>query len=164
MTLLLIYIPKQLLLVIWKALKWKPSANCACAVPLMDGWAGLLAQSPARVWHGLATVVDSMRESMHALRCGFLFLQGTQSKRIRSRCEPAYCVDLRMRTAYWWFFFLFNINFLYIRRPFITKQKKQNQKNQKNKKTIRNAHWWVGPRNAVRDPASLSVVSAKSPF
>ena len=127
------------------------------------GWAGLLAQSPARVWHGLATVVDSMRESMHALRCGFLFLQSTQSKRIRSRCEPAYCVDLRMRTAYWWFFLFFYIFFIYP-QTIHYKAKKQNQKKQKNKKTIRNAHWWVGPRNAVRDPASLSVVSAKSPF
>ena len=76
----------------WKALKCKPLANCACAVPLIDGL-GLLvcvypwspASSSRRVWHGLATVVDSMRESIHALRCDFLCLWGTQIKRIRSR-------------------------------------------------------------------------------
>ena len=49
---------------------------------------GVYSRSPAsssqRVWHWLATVVDSMRESMHTLRCGFLCLQRTQSKRIRS--------------------------------------------------------------------------------
>ena len=32
----------------------------------------------------IATVVDSMRESIHAVRCDFLSLQGTQSERIRS--------------------------------------------------------------------------------
>ena len=57
-------------------------------------WAGLLvcvyswspASSSQRVWHGLATVVDSMRESIHALRCGFLCLQGTQSKWLCTIC------------------------------------------------------------------------------
>ena len=56
-------------------------------------WAGLFvcvyswspASSSRRVWHGLATVVDSMRESIHAIRCDFLSPQGTQSERIRSR-------------------------------------------------------------------------------
>ena len=57
-------------------------------------WAGLfsmrlLAVSPAsssrRVLHGLATAVDRMRESIHALRCVFLNLLGTQNERIRSQ-------------------------------------------------------------------------------
>ena len=45
-------------------------------------WAGLafpcglpLYSSLRTVWHGLATVVDSMRESVHALRCDFLCLK-----------------------------------------------------------------------------------------
>ena len=51
------------------------------------GWAGFLylyswypASSSRTVWHGLATVVNSMRESIHAIRCDFLCLQDTQSK------------------------------------------------------------------------------------
>ena len=54
-------------------------------------WAGLWicswspASSSYRVWHGLATVVDSRCESIHALRCDFLNVQGSQSERIRSR-------------------------------------------------------------------------------
>ena len=48
-----------------------------------NGWAGLLAF--IRGLPLVATVVDSMRESIHTLRCGFLCLQGTQSKQIRSR-------------------------------------------------------------------------------
>ena len=68
--------------------KCKPSANCACAVSLNDGL-GLYSWYPAsssrRVWHGLATVVDSMRESIHAFRCDFLCLQDTQSERTRWR-------------------------------------------------------------------------------
>ena len=48
-------------------------------------WAGLLAcvylrsptSSSQRVWN-LATVIDSMRESIHAIRCHFLCLQDTQ--------------------------------------------------------------------------------------
>ena len=47
-------------------------------------WAGLLsmrllvvspASSSQRVLHGLATALDRMRESIHALRCVFLCLQ-----------------------------------------------------------------------------------------
>ena len=60
----------------WKALKCKPSANCTCAVPLIHGlgyYLCLLVVSPTsssrRVWHVIATVVDSMRESIHALCC-----------------------------------------------------------------------------------------------
>ena len=75
-------------------LKSKPSANCACAILLIDGlgWAGLFeswspASSSRRVWHGLATVVDSMRESIHAIRCDFLSPQGTQSERIWAQCD-----------------------------------------------------------------------------
>ena len=45
------------------------------------------ASSSRRVWHGLATVVDSMRESIHAIRCDFLSPQGTQSEQIWS-CKP----------------------------------------------------------------------------
>ena len=45
------------------------------------------------------TVVDSLRESIPALRCGFLCLQGTQSKQIRSRSEPAYSVERVYRCA-----------------------------------------------------------------
>ena len=41
--------------------------------------------SSRRVWHGLVAVVDSMRESIDAIRCDFLSPQGTQSERIRSR-------------------------------------------------------------------------------
>ena len=56
-------------------------------------WAGLLicvySWSPAgsswRVWHGLATAVDSMQESIHAVSCDFLCLQDTQRERTRSR-------------------------------------------------------------------------------
>ena len=33
--------------------------------------------------HGLATVVDSMRESIYTIHCDFLSLQGIQSERIR---------------------------------------------------------------------------------
>ena len=56
-------------------------------------WAGLLAcvysWSPAisswRVWHGLATAVDNMGESIHNLRCDFLCLQDTERE-----SEPAW--------------------------------------------------------------------------
>ena len=47
-------------------------------------WAGLFVvcvyswSSWRRVWHGLATVVDSMRESINARRCDFLCLRGTE--------------------------------------------------------------------------------------
>ena len=37
-----------------------------------------LVASSRRVWHGLVTVVDSMQESIHAIRCDFLSPQGTQ--------------------------------------------------------------------------------------
>ena len=61
-------------------LKCKPSANCACAILLIDGLGYLYTftrSSSRRVWHGLVTVVDSMRESMHAIRCDLLCLQDT---------------------------------------------------------------------------------------
>ena len=48
------------------------------------------ASSSQRVWHGLAAVVDSMRESIHALCCDFLYLQDTQSKRTGSRLISAF--------------------------------------------------------------------------
>ena len=67
--------------------KCKPSAHSTCSVPLIDGLGqeyafthGLHASSSRRVWHGLATQVDSMQESLHALKCDFLTLQGTQSE------------------------------------------------------------------------------------
>ena len=50
---------------------------------LVESWSP--ASSSQRVWHGLATAVDSMQESIHAIRCDFLSPQGTQSERIRSR-------------------------------------------------------------------------------
>ena len=65
----------------------------ACVVPLIDGLGyeyaftrGRHTSSSRRVWHGLATQVDSMHESMHALSCG---LQGTQSKWI-GRGKPVW--------------------------------------------------------------------------
>ena len=41
------------------------------------GWAYAFthASSSRRVWHGLATAVDSIRNAIHALRCGFLCLK-----------------------------------------------------------------------------------------
>ena len=74
----------------WKALNCKPSANCACmcAIPLIEGlwtvYRGLPLASSRRVWHGQATVVESMRKSIHAFGWDFLSLQGTQSKHILS--------------------------------------------------------------------------------
>ena len=60
-----------------------------CMRGTANWWAGLFTRdlllSSWRVWHWLATVEDSMRESIHALRCDFLCLQGTQSKRTRWR-------------------------------------------------------------------------------
>ena len=62
-------------------------------------WTGLFvcvyswspASSSRRFWHGLVTVVDSLRASIHAIRCDFLSPQGTQSNRIRSpQCDYAY--------------------------------------------------------------------------
>ena len=50
------------------------------------GWAfyaftrGVLLMARWRVWHGLATVVDSVRESIHVLRCDFLCLQDTRGR------------------------------------------------------------------------------------
>ena len=47
-------------------------------------WAGLwVCIYSRRVLHGVATVVDSIRVSIHALRCEFLCLE---SKQTRSRC------------------------------------------------------------------------------
>ena len=79
--------------------KWKkhwsanPSANCACAIPLIDGlgrstlyvysWSS--ASSSRRVWQRLATVVESMRESIHVLSWDYLSLQGMQSKHIQGK-------------------------------------------------------------------------------
>ena len=71
-----------------KALKCKHSANCACAVPLIDGlgWAismRLLAVTRLYLAESLtraATAVDSMLELMQTLCCDFLFLQDTQSQ------------------------------------------------------------------------------------
>ena len=50
----------------WKAPKCKPSAKCACAIPLIDGL-GLLVRVYTRdlplvaLWHGLATVACGSR-------------------------------------------------------------------------------------------------------
>ena len=65
---------------------------------LMMGWAIIVyppspASSSRRVWHGLATAVDSMRESIHAICCDFLSPQGTQSEWIRL---------LMCETQLWW--------------------------------------------------------------
>ena len=82
----------------WKALKCKSSAHYACAVSLITGarhavTRGLpLYTSWRRVWHGLATLVDCMRESIHVLRCNFLCLQGTRSRPIGSRWASAIIV------------------------------------------------------------------------
>ena len=88
-------------------LRMRGNANCG-----LGSIAVYPPQSPAsssrRVWHGLPTVVDSTRESIHALRCGFLCLQGTQSKRIRSRWAALIAPNIRMRTGFFfWFFFFF---------------------------------------------------------
>ena len=79
----------------WKALKCKPSANCACAILLIGGLGysmrlPVVACSSRRVLHGVATVIDSMRESIHDLPCDFLSPQGTQSERIFSLVFTAY--------------------------------------------------------------------------
>ena len=67
-------------------------------------WAGLSvcvspASSSRRVWHGLATVVDSVRESIHALRCDLLCLQDTQSERTWSKSRSRSAVP-RISNAY----------------------------------------------------------------
>ena len=49
-------------------------------LPVVSRWYSL-----RRVWQWLATVVDTMRESIHDLRCDFLCLQDTQRERTRSR-------------------------------------------------------------------------------
>ena len=49
-------------------------------LPVVSRWYSL-----RRVWQWLATVVDTMRESIHDLRCDFLWLQNTQRERTRSR-------------------------------------------------------------------------------
>ena len=73
------------------------SANCACAVPLIDGLGyNLLASSSRRGRHRL---VDSMRESIHDLRCDFLCLQDTQSKRTRPRRGMAVLINPRRACA-----------------------------------------------------------------
>ena len=64
-------------------IKVQTSANCACAVPLIIDGLGFFMPLVARGESG--TVVDSMRESIHALRCDFLCLQDTQSERTRWR-------------------------------------------------------------------------------
>ncbi|CAI8049976.1 hypothetical protein GBAR_LOCUS27498, partial [Geodia barretti] len=62
---------------------------CACAVPLIDGLGFLClyswypTSSSRRVWHGLATVVNSMPFVVTC--CDLLCLQDTQSERTRSR-------------------------------------------------------------------------------
>ena len=80
---------------VWMVLKMKDTeAQTLGALRIRstaNWWAGLWicswspASSSYRVWHGLATVVDSRCESIHALRCDFLNVQGSQSERIRSR-------------------------------------------------------------------------------
>ena len=56
--------------------------------------------SSRRVWRGLTTLLDSMREAIHALRCIFWCLRGTQSTRIDQTVvsHPVRCVF-----AYWLF-------------------------------------------------------------
>ena len=85
-----------------KAVKCKPSANCACVVPLIDGsgycstsnlWSP--ASSSRRVWHGLYTVVDSMRQSIDTLCCDLLYLQDAQSNRVNSHIGLFTCFSRR---------------------------------------------------------------------
>ena len=56
--------------------------------------------SSRRVWRGLTTLLDSMREAIHALRCIFWCLRGTQSTLIDQTVvsRPIHCVF-----AYWLF-------------------------------------------------------------
>ena len=65
-------------------MKCKPSVVlCGTAPgPLVGVGPLLLTSSP--VGHGLATLVDSMRESIYALRCDSFCLQSAQSKQNRS--------------------------------------------------------------------------------
>ena len=67
-------------------MKCKPSANCACAVPLIDGVGYAFTRGLPLVARGrAATVVDSMQESIRTLRFDILCVQDAQSKRTRSR-------------------------------------------------------------------------------
>ena len=53
-----------------------------CMRDTANWWAGLfilVVSRLRRVWHGLATVVDTTLESILAIRCDFLSPQGTQS-------------------------------------------------------------------------------------
>ena len=75
-----------------KALKCKPSANCACAVPVIDGLGseyaftrGLPLVASGEPHKGCYSNIDSMQELIHALFCVFLCLQDTQSEMTRSR-------------------------------------------------------------------------------
>ena len=56
----------------------KPSAHYACAVSLMASTRGL----HAKFEHRIATLVDSMRESIHAFRCDFICLQISYTERV----------------------------------------------------------------------------------
>ena len=51
-----------------------------------------------REGHGLGTVVDGMRESIHALRCDFLYVQDTQSERTRPELIDAFSPDFHAIT------------------------------------------------------------------
>ena len=72
---------------------FKPSANCACAILLIGGlgylYRGLLLVARGELENGLATVVDSVRESIHAIRCDFLCPKGTQSESGSGRSKPS---------------------------------------------------------------------------
>ena len=65
----------------------------------VNWWAGRLVfrYSARRVWHVLATVVYSMRESIHAVCCDFLSLWGTKSEHPMRYCILAFSLSF---TAY----------------------------------------------------------------
>ena len=76
-----------------KGLKCKPSPHCTCQVPLIDGlgyqyvFMRGLAQAHGESKDRLATLVDSMRVSIHALHCDLLCLEGIYT-------EPADLIEL----------------------------------------------------------------------
>ena len=74
-----------------KSTKCKSWANCACAIlGYLYSWSP--ANSSWRVWHRLVTVVDSMRELIHAIRCDFLSPQGTQERADQVAVSPVLCI------------------------------------------------------------------------
>ena len=82
----------------------------ACAVLLIGGRAGPFYRftdswsitSLLRVGHRVATLLDSTRESILALRYNFWRLQGTQSWSVSQCKRVTACVCLRMRLKKQW--------------------------------------------------------------